>query len=91
VRLRDLERHLAAQGCRKIREGARHTIWASGEDRSQRAPVPRHREIDLVIRRYSSNHGYCSQRGAVWRRGERNPRVQVEYPDADFRALDAGG
>jgi mRNA interferase HicA len=59
VKKRDLERHLSAQGCRLVREGARHELWentASG----QRTTVPRHREIKLPTVR-----GICRQLGVV--------------------------
>lgn len=42
MKLRDLERHLKANGCRKI-GGSKHTKWRGPEDRV--TAVPRHREI----------------------------------------------
>lgn len=44
MKRRDLERHLVANGCEPIREGANHMIW-NNPAADQRAPVPRHREI----------------------------------------------
>jgi mRNA interferase HicA len=41
-----LERHLRDQGCRILREGAKHTIWAS-QAGDLRVSVPRHREIPV--------------------------------------------
>jgi hypothetical protein len=44
IKRRDLVRHLSRRGCGRIRQGARHEVWAdvTGE---RRATVPRHREI----------------------------------------------
>jgi predicted RNA binding protein YcfA (HicA-like mRNA interferase family) len=44
LKRRELERHLAAHGCRPIREGANHAVWAN-PIADRRTPVPRHREI----------------------------------------------
>jgi predicted RNA binding protein YcfA (HicA-like mRNA interferase family) len=44
VKRRGLERHLRAQGCRKVDEGGKHTRWAGPA--GARSAVPRHREID---------------------------------------------
>jgi predicted RNA binding protein YcfA (HicA-like mRNA interferase family) len=44
VKLRDLERHLAAHGARKIGEGGKHTKWRSA-DGTHATAVPRHGEI----------------------------------------------
>lgn len=44
MKLRDLERHLAAHGASKVAEGGRHTKWRSA-DGSRATAVPRHREI----------------------------------------------
>jgi predicted RNA binding protein YcfA (HicA-like mRNA interferase family) len=44
VRLRDLERHLAAHGARKVAEGGKHTKWRS-VDGVRATAVPRHAEI----------------------------------------------
>ena len=46
LKLRELERHLRAQGAEMLREGARHSVWAIGSPESDRiAAVPRHTEI----------------------------------------------
>jgi predicted RNA binding protein YcfA (HicA-like mRNA interferase family) len=44
IKRRDLERHLRANGCRRVRQGASHEVWidAAGDRHST---VPRHREI----------------------------------------------
>jgi predicted RNA binding protein YcfA (HicA-like mRNA interferase family) len=44
VKLRDLERHLRANGADKVAEGARHTKWRSA-DGTKATAVPRHSEI----------------------------------------------
>lgn len=44
MKLRDLERHLAAHGARKVAEGAKHTKWRS-PDGTLATAVPRHSEI----------------------------------------------
>lgn len=44
MKLRDFERHLHAEGARKVREGAKHTKWRNA-DGSRATAVPRHREI----------------------------------------------
>ena len=49
MKRRDLERHLRAQGCRQIDEGAGHTRWAGPT--GARSVVPRHREIDYGLAR----------------------------------------
>ena len=49
MKRRDLERHLRAQGCREIDEGANHTRWAGPE--GARSVIPRHREIDFGLAR----------------------------------------
>ena len=40
----DLLRHLEANGCKLVREGARHSVF-SNQDRTKLSTVPRHREI----------------------------------------------
>jgi len=57
MKLRDLERHLRAHGCRQIDEGSNHTRW-EGPD-GTRSVVPRHREIDHALARK-----ICNQLGA---------------------------
>ena len=49
MKRRDLERHLRAQGCREIDEGANHTRWAGPG--GSRSVIPRHREIDYGLAR----------------------------------------
>jgi mRNA interferase HicA len=44
--LRALERHLAANGCERVRNGSRHDVWRSPEA-ERPVTVPRHREIPL--------------------------------------------
>ena len=49
MKRRDLERHLRAQGCRQVDEGANHTRWAGPG--GFRSVIPRHREIDFGLAR----------------------------------------
>jgi predicted RNA binding protein YcfA (HicA-like mRNA interferase family) len=49
MKRRDLERHLRAQGCRQVDEGASHARWAGPS--GTRSVVPRHREIDYGLAR----------------------------------------
>jgi len=49
VKRLDLERHLRAQGCRQVDEGANHTRWAGPG--GFRSVIPRHREIDFGLAR----------------------------------------
>jgi mRNA interferase HicA len=42
--LRDLERHLRANGCEVLREGGRHTVWRNAMT-GKRSTVPRHRDL----------------------------------------------
>jgi predicted RNA binding protein YcfA (HicA-like mRNA interferase family) len=44
MKLRELERHLRAQGCVFFREGGAHTVWINPSNRKI-ASIPRHREI----------------------------------------------
>jgi mRNA interferase HicA len=44
MKRRDLIRHLVAQGCQFVREGAEHSIWENPIAK-RRTSVPRHREI----------------------------------------------
>jgi mRNA interferase HicA len=44
VKQLDLVRHLLANGCRLLREGANHSIFIKDQT-GRRASVPRHREI----------------------------------------------
>ena len=41
----DLLRHLHAQGCQLLREGARHSWWQN-PNQNKRPAIPRHTEID---------------------------------------------
>ncbi|MDQ3381981.1 MAG: type II toxin-antitoxin system HicA family toxin [Actinomycetota bacterium] len=43
--LRELERHLIANGCERVRHGSRHDVWRSPA--AERPVRPRHREIPL--------------------------------------------
>jgi len=50
MKRRDLIRHLEAQGCEFLREGANHTVYVNRT--TQRASaVPRHREINEFLAR----------------------------------------
>ena len=55
MKLRDLERHLRAQGCVFFREGGAHTVWLNPSKRKI-VSVPRHREI-----KEGTVHGICRQ------------------------------
>lgn len=46
----DLIRHLEAQGCRLLREGANHSVYVNPVARKA-STVPRHREIDEFLAR----------------------------------------
>lgn len=46
----DLVRHLYAQGCELLREGANHSIYVNGATRKS-SSVPRHREINDFLAR----------------------------------------
>ena len=50
TKLRDLERHLRAQGCEPVREGANHSIWQNPAAKV-RSAVPRHVEIPRTTAR----------------------------------------
>ena len=43
-----LERHLRRQGCRLLRQGAKHEWWVNGQT-EERSAVPRHSEIQNVL------------------------------------------
>jgi mRNA interferase HicA len=45
MKRRDLLRWLTGQGCRLLREGARHSWWVN-PDTNRRSAIPRHNEID---------------------------------------------
>ena len=46
----DLIRHLEEHGCRFVREGSNHTVYANPANR-QASTVPRHREINEFLAR----------------------------------------
>ena len=46
----DLVRHLELHGCRMVREGANHSVFANPATRKV-STVPRHREIDEFLAR----------------------------------------
>lgn len=50
MKRRDFVRHLSVNGCRLLREGARHSWWHDPET-SRRSAVPRHSEIDSHLAR----------------------------------------
>jgi mRNA interferase HicA len=50
VKRADLIRHLHAQGCELLREGANHSIYVNRAAR-QSSAVPRHREINDFLAR----------------------------------------
>ena len=45
MKLRDLLRHLEANGCELLREGAKHSVYVNRSARKT-STVPRHREVD---------------------------------------------
>lgn len=45
MKRRDLLRHLNAQGCDPLREGANHSVWANLPAGTV-STIPRHREIN---------------------------------------------
>jgi len=50
VKRREFIRHLAAHGCRLVREGASHSWWENpGPNR--RSAVPRHPEVNRFLAR----------------------------------------
>lgn len=59
MRRRDLIRHLEANGCVFLREGANHTIYVNPEN-GRRAPVPRHNEISNEISNFTAR-AVCDQ------------------------------
>lgn len=48
MKLSDLEKHLRQNGCTKKREGGSHSIWCNSQN-GKIAPVPRHRDIKLLL------------------------------------------
>ncbi|HEX2294124.1 MAG TPA: type II toxin-antitoxin system HicA family toxin [Actinomycetota bacterium] len=55
IKRRDLETHLRANGCERVREGGRHSVWENPAN-GRRATVPRHREIPR-----GTTHSICTQ------------------------------
>lgn len=55
MKKRELERHLAAHGCRLVREATNHELWENPA-KGERTTVPRHREIKTPTAR-----GICRQ------------------------------
>jgi mRNA interferase HicA len=55
--LRELERHLIANGCERVRHGARHDVWRS-PTAERPVTVPRHREIP-----FGTAQAICRQLG----------------------------
>jgi mRNA interferase HicA len=50
VKRRELIRHLAAHGCRLVREGANHAWWENPV-LNRRSAVPRHTEVNRFLAR----------------------------------------
>jgi predicted RNA binding protein YcfA (HicA-like mRNA interferase family) len=50
VKRRDLIRHLEANGCELLREGAQHSVYVN-RARRKTSTVPRHREVDDFLAR----------------------------------------
>ena len=48
MKLRDLIRHLEAQGCRLLREGGKHTQYVNPANK-RHSSVPRHNEINNFL------------------------------------------
>lgn len=44
-----VERALRRAGCRKLREGAEHTLWHCDCGQGHKTAVPRHREISAGV------------------------------------------
>ena len=55
MKLRDLARHLPAQGCVLFREGGAHTVWLNPSNQKI-ASLPRHHEI-----KEGTIQGICKQ------------------------------
>lgn len=55
MKKREPERHLAAHGCRLVRQAAKHELWENPAT-GQRTTVPRHGEIKMPTMR-----GICRQ------------------------------
>jgi predicted RNA binding protein YcfA (HicA-like mRNA interferase family) len=53
----DLVRHLEAQGCYLLREGARHSLYVNPVN-NQTSAVPRHRELnEFLVRKICRDLG----------------------------------
>jgi mRNA interferase HicA len=50
VKRHELVTHLKAQGCKFVREGARHSWWGNPQN-NRRSAVPRHNEISDYLAR----------------------------------------
>lgn len=50
MKRRVLIRYLVENGCRELREGARHTVYVNPRQKKVSA-VPRHREINEILAR----------------------------------------
>jgi len=50
VKRRDLIRHLVENGCRELREGAKHSMFVNPGQKKVSA-VPRHNEINEILAR----------------------------------------
>jgi len=51
MRRREVLRHIEQNGCKFLREGARHTVYYNPQNRKT-STVPRHREIiDVLVRK----------------------------------------
>ncbi len=57
MKRRDLERHLASNGCELLREAAKHSLYVNPAN-NQTSAVPRHREInDFLVRKICRDLG----------------------------------
>ncbi|MGO9245897.1 MAG: type II toxin-antitoxin system HicA family toxin [Verrucomicrobiia bacterium] len=50
MKRRELIRHLAAQGCRLLREGGKHSWWVNPA-KNRRSSVPRHNDVNNFLAR----------------------------------------
>lgn len=62
IRLRDLLKALEAVGCKPVREGSKHTIWACPCGK-HRFPVPRHTEISAGVVGSIQKQVACQEKG----------------------------
>jgi predicted RNA binding protein YcfA (HicA-like mRNA interferase family) len=57
MKRRDLIAHLARQGCLRLREGGKHTVYVNPAN-NQTTAVPRHREInEFLVRKICRDLG----------------------------------